>query len=70
MEALEKHDIQGLVLKGYGRMTHTRYVLLRVDDPARAKAWLADIAPEISDGNHSAQRTCLNVAFTYPGLRA
>ena len=70
MEALEKHDIQGLVLKGYGRMTHTRYVLLRVDDPARAKAWLADIAPEISDGNHSAQRTCLNIAVTYPGLRA
>jgi Dyp-type peroxidase family len=70
MEALEKHDIQGLVLKGYGRMTHTRYVLLRVDDRARAKAWLADIAPEISDGNHSAQRTCLNVALTYPGLRA
>jgi Dyp-type peroxidase family len=70
MEALEKHDIQGLVLKGYGRMMHTRYVLLQVDDPARAKAWLADIAPEISDGNHSAQRTCLNVAFTYPGLKA
>lgn len=70
MEALEKHDIQGLVLKGYGRMMHTRYAILRVDDPARAKAWLADIAPEISDGNHSARQTCLNVAFTYPGLKA
>jgi len=70
MEALEKHDIQGLVLKGYGRMVQTRYALLRVDDPVRAKAWLAAVAPEISDGNHSAQQTCLNIAFTHPGLKA
>ena len=38
MEPLEKHDIQGMVLKGYARMMHTRYVVLRVGDAAGAKA--------------------------------
>jgi Dyp-type peroxidase family len=70
MEALEKHDIQGFVLKGYGRMAHTRYAILRVDDPARAKEWLAQISLLVSDGNHSARQTCLNIAFGYHGLKA
>jgi Dyp-type peroxidase family len=70
MEALEKHDIQGFVLKGYARMRHTRYAILDVVNASLAKAWLAQISLEVSDGNHSATTTCLNVAFSYPGLRA
>ena len=70
MEALEKNDIQGFVLKGYGRMRHTRYAILHVDDAALAKAWLSQISLEVSDGNHHARHTSLNIAFSYPGLKA
>jgi deferrochelatase/peroxidase EfeB len=70
MEPLEKHDIQGLVLKGYGRMAATRYAVLRIDDPARAKVWLARMSLEVSDGDHRARVTALNLAFGYSGLKA
>jgi Dyp-type peroxidase family len=70
MEALEKNDIQGFVLKGYGTMRHTRYAILHVDDAALAKAWLSQISLEVSDGNHHARHTSLNIAFGYPGLKA
>ena len=70
MEPLEKHDIQGLVLKGYGRMAATRYAVLRIDDPARAKVWLARVSGEVSDGDHRARVTALNLAFGYHGLKA
>src|SRR5205807_4206085 len=69
MEPLEKHDIQGLVLKGYGRMAATRYAVLRIDDPARAKVWLARVSGEVSDGDHRARGTGLNLAFGYPRLK-
>jgi Dyp-type peroxidase family len=70
MEPLEKHDIQGMVLKGYGKMTASRYVVLRIDDPARAKVWLARMSLEVSDGDHRARVTALNLAFGYHGLKA
>jgi Dyp-type peroxidase family len=70
MEPLEKHDIQGLVLKGYGRMAATRYAVLRIDDPARAKVWLARMSLEVSDGDQRARVTALNLAFGYYGLKA
>src|SRR4051812_46462662 len=70
MEALEKPDIKGLILKGYGRMRYTRYALLRVGAAARAKVWLAGISLEVADGHYHARRTSLNVAFSHPGLAA
>jgi Dyp-type peroxidase family len=70
MEALEKPDIQGFVLKGYGTMRYTRYAILRVGDAAGAKAWLAGISLEVADGHYHARRTSLNIAFSHPGLVA
>jgi Dyp-type peroxidase family len=70
MEPLEKHDIQGIVLKGYGQMAATRYAVLQIDDAARAKVWLARMSLEVSDGDHRARVTALNLAFGYHGLKA
>ncbi|HEX3150754.1 MAG TPA: hypothetical protein VHR66_21935 [Gemmataceae bacterium] len=70
METLEKHDIQGFVLRGYGKMRHTIYVLLHVDDAARAKAWLAQLSIDVTDGNQHPKHTALNLAVSCPGLEA
>jgi len=70
METIEKQDIQGLVLKAYGRMCNTRYSLLRVNDAALARVWLSRLILELADGDHPAVHTCLNVAFTAEGLVA
>jgi Dyp-type peroxidase family len=70
MQTIDKQDIQGFILKGYGKMRATRYYMLKIGDSNLAKKWLETVSNDISDGNHSPQTTCLNLAFTQFGLRA
>jgi Dyp-type peroxidase family len=68
-ESLDVDDIQGLVFRGYGNLRAACYLLLAVDDPASARAWLRSLAGEITVGEVKADATALNVAFTPSGLR-
>ncbi len=70
MITIEIKDIQGLVLKGYGKMQFARYCMLQVSDKTLAKEWLASVVPLISDGDNSPIDACLNMAFTRSGLSA
>ena len=45
---LELDDIQGLVARGYGTLRAAVFVLLRIDDPAAARAWLGALAGEVA----------------------
>src|SRR5579872_919667 len=70
---LEVHDIQGIVLHGYGHLSHARFVMLRVADAQDAKRWLEHIASEISSATHRRGEEELpgaqtNLAFTLGGL--
>lgn len=67
---LERADLQGFVVSGYGRMHHAKYAFLSVADPALARRWLAEVAGRITTSERSQPRRCLNVAFTAAGLRA
>jgi Dyp-type peroxidase family len=62
-------DIQGNILTGYGSCA-TAYVFLSVHDAAAAKAWLADLAPQVTTAKAVRPGLTLNVAVTYAGLRA
>lgn len=69
---LELADIQGNVLRGYG-MPYAAYAFVRVGSRARARAWLGDLAGEVTDARPwSAGKVelALNVALTYSGLEA
>ena len=66
---LERHDLQGFVVSGYARMRCATYALLSVADPARARAWLADLIPRVTTSVRPAERRCINVALTSSGLR-
>lgn len=77
-KALEWQDIQALVFVGYGGLRRARYVFLRVEDAARAKAWLRGLSEEVTTMK-SLQRAkargermghAVHVAFTAKGLAA
>ena len=67
---LERHDVQGLVVSGYGKMSHATFALLSVTDREGARRWLAELVSEVTNAVRSADRRCVNVAFTSAGLRA
>ena len=78
MADLETGDIQGMIVTGYGHLANSAYLFLRVDDPARAKEWLARIVPSVTSakwdtgpgGRVERPEWALNVAFTAQGLAA
>jgi len=64
------HDTQGLVVRGYGKLHGSAFVLLRSSDVARTKKWLGNLVPQVTSGLRRARGTAVNVAFTFPGLEA
>ena len=63
---LELQDIQGIVLEGYGKLRHAAFILLAIDDPKRAGAWLASLSLRTAADKGVATST--NVALTCAGL--
>lgn len=70
MTSFDRHDVQGLVVSGYGSMHEARYLLLRVNDAAGARRWLVGLAERITASDAPEDRRCLNLALTQPGLAA
>lgn len=78
---VELHQLQGNILRGYGRSYRAvRHLVLRVVDPRAAREALATMVdgdrstPDITRADRSAKdvgfRWCLNVGFTWRGLAA
>jgi len=72
---LERHDIQGVVLSGYGHLDHAAFTFLHVNDAAMAKKWLASLLPTIMTARerHRGEEkpaSALNLAITYCGMAA
>ena len=69
-DTLPRDEIQGLVASGFGKQKAADFLLLTVEDPSAAKAWLADLLPRItmSDDKRATVKRCL--AFSAPGLVA
>jgi Dyp-type peroxidase family len=70
---LDFHDIQGVVLNGYGHLNYSRFVLLKITDAQSARRWLTHIANEISSAKRRRGEDELpgaqnNIAFTRSGL--
>lgn len=72
MDALDRNDIQGLVLFGHGRLPHSRHVLLRLGERGAAQRWLRGLAEQVTTGRElprgQRQEWALQVAFTARGL--
>jgi len=76
MVTLELEDIQGYIIRGYARMSYSRFVLLHVPrEHHDAHRWIASIADGITTAAHISKKqdippTCLNIALTAVGLKA
>ncbi|HEY2154774.1 MAG TPA: Dyp-type peroxidase [Isosphaeraceae bacterium] len=64
-------DVQGMVLKGYGKHPYSANLLLRIDDAARARGWLASASSRVTSAQQAQARgdePFLNVALSRTGL--
>ncbi|EAU65626.1 putative peroxidase, putative, partial [Stigmatella aurantiaca DW4/3-1] len=70
-------DVQGLLLHGYRHMRTAAFLLLKIEHADPARAWLQEIlkgelttAAEIPREERERRHACLNLAFTWQGLKA
>jgi Dyp-type peroxidase family len=70
-KTLNLDDIQGMLIRGYGKLFETAYFLLKVDDASKAKAWITEIMPLVDSADvfNRAEKT-LHLAITSEGLTA
>lgn len=69
MNELERHDIQGMLLSAYGHLPWSANLILRIDDAARARAWIGSIAGAVTTARGKHHERGTNLAITYSGLR-
>jgi deferrochelatase/peroxidase EfeB len=68
--AVDYSDVQGLVRFAFAKMTEATFLLLRVRNPATARAWLAQAPVTSAADSTPVPSTALQVAFTRQGLEA
>jgi Dyp-type peroxidase family len=70
MTELDLPRIQGFVVRGY-RLPLAGYLFLRIDDVARAAAWIAELTEDVLTAAPWSQKPAsgVNIAFSYGGLR-
>ena len=66
---LDRKDIQGLVVSSYKHLPCAAFLLLRIDDAGRARAWLRASMGEITASERRQGDSSTNVAFTWTGLK-
>ena len=66
---LETSDIQGLVLRGYGKLA-ARFLLLEVTQAEPARGYLRKLCGRIDRAHRRTGDSALQVAFTAAGLEA
>jgi Dyp-type peroxidase family len=67
-EPLDLHDIQGLVLRGFGSLFAARFLLLEVVNDQRAREYLQALCTRLNLARDSPEDNALQVAFTAQGL--
>ena len=65
---LELGDVQGLFARGYGDLKSAAFLLLKIEDSAAARRWLAETSLTITSAEDRRPEQALNVAFTSSGL--
>lgn len=69
MQTIAKHEIQGLILRGYSNLPVAIYLLMQVNDVGKAKKWLTRISNDLTNGATKPDTHALNIAFTLAGMK-
>lgn len=67
---LDLSDIQGLVVRGYGKLPSAAYVLLHAPTPDGLRRLARWAAPRVTAGDESPTDRAMNVALTHDGVRS
>lgn len=68
-KTLNLDDIQGMIVRGYGKLRRTAYFLLKVDDATKTKEWMKEISPLIDNADYTTNvDKTLHLAFAEKGL--
>jgi Dyp-type peroxidase family len=70
-QKVEWHDVQGLVLRGYGKHPYSANLLLQIDDSALVRKWLLSVSHRVTTSERAKNEIdhCyFNLAFTRSGL--
>ncbi len=71
---LERDDIQGIVLSGYGHLDHAAFTFLQITDAALARTWISSFLPQVMSARERRREdkppNALNIAISYCGLAA
>ena len=65
---IETKDVQGLVVRGYGKHHAARFLLLAIKDATLARRYLQRISGDINTAADKAGKLVRQIAFTAPGL--
>ena len=70
---IEKEDIQGIILYAYKQLPSAAYLLFEIEEATSAKAWLGEIATQITPANQDRKTIyslapCLNLSISKAGL--
>lgn len=69
---LELQEIQGIIVSGYGHLSHSKYLFLQIEDAYKAKGWLRSLLQrqQITTSQWTAKpKYAVNLAFTASGLQ-
>ena len=68
--SLELQDIQGMIVSGYGHLSHSKYLFLGVEDAGKAKAWLRSLLQrqQITSCRDAKPPQTVNLAVTWTGV--
>ena len=68
MQALQLDDIQGVILKGYGKLPYASFLLLSIRKPSATRQWLKQLDINSAASATASLQSCSNIAFTLAGL--
>ena len=67
---LELNDIQGIIIRGYSKLPAAHFLLLSFTDGAPGRQWVSQISGSITPGDERPERSAMQIAFTFEGLKA
>jgi Dyp-type peroxidase family len=71
--SLELQDIQGVIVSGYGHLSHSKYLFLHIEDAEKAKGWLRSLLQRqqitSSEWGDTKPHRAVNLALTWTGVQ-
>lgn len=69
-QKVDERDVQALIVRGFGKLHHARFLLLRVRDVQQVRRWVREVSSRVTRGTDDASESALQVALAFSTLFA